>query len=220
MRFRDRSPDRRPFPGVADEFRRLGSELQMAFGSAPSLLVTGPSGGEGTTTVAVQLVAALAENSKSKVLLVDGNVRNPMVHQFFGLSISPGVADWDGVSAPPCRRSSETPNLFVLTAGSAEGKAAPWVEQGKSLGELVKQIRDNFDFIVWDAPPLGRYPDALVLATVVDGVLAVVEADRTTADELTQVREQLARVGARLLGAVVNRHGRFMPPGMRNTYGG
>lgn len=203
-------------PVLAEEFRRLCGELQIAFAFAKSVLITAPVGGEGTTTIAVNLARALAENQQQRVLLVDANGRAPALHRLFGLEPAGGVRDWDGQSRPLYKSTHVAPNLFVLTAGI--GDETVLGEQPAKLRLLAKQVREKFDFVVWDSPPITRNSDAFILATVVDGVLVVVEADRTRIDTLEFVREQLTRVDAKLLGAVMNRKGRFLPRALRDSY--
>jgi Mrp family chromosome partitioning ATPase len=199
---------------VAEEFRRLSGELQVGSPLIKSVLVTAAVGGEGTTTIAMHLAAALAEDRSLRVLLVDANLRSPAVHQRLGLELAPGLGVWDGTGAAPWQ-VTDVPGLQVLTAGVRSEDGIFGDGLVPTLGLLAKQVKDQFDFIVWDSPPVVRYPDAPLISTLVDGVLVVVEADRTSADTLTVASEQLARVGAKILGGVMNRRGRFFPRALR-----
>ena len=102
--------------------------------------------------------------------------------------------------------------VFVLTAGA---KPAFPSDADAHLARLVEQVGRDFDFVVWDSPPLVAYPDGRSLAGLVGGTIVVIEADQTPLHHLDYVREQLSRPGARILGAVLNRSGRFLPRSFR-----
>lgn len=195
---------------LAEESRRLAVRLRTLHAAMRCLQITSPSGGEGTTTVALELARALAEDPERRVLLVDANLRSPAIHRLLGLELGEGVRDWDGKGALPIRASGYRPNLFVLTAG-AGGRAEGWSEQFGRLGAVARQVREEFDMAVFDTPPVARYPDALGLAPHVDAMLVVVAADETRLDRLAFVREELGRMAPPLVGAVLNRTGRYLP---------
>ena len=183
-------------------------------------MVTAASRGEGVTTIAINLAAVLAADPDGQVLLVDANLRDPAVHDRLGLSLDGGLGDWNGAADGLRFKPVDVArNLLVLTAGvrHAEGLAA--VEPAR-LAALAKQARDRFDFVVWDSPPVVRYPDGVRLGTLVDGVLVVIEADRSRMDTLAVAREQLARAGTKVLGAVMNRSGRYYPRSLMDRNAG
>lgn len=204
-------------PILTHEFRRLSGELRTAYTSARSVLVASALGGEGVTTIAVNLARALAEDREQRILLVDANCRAPAVHLFFGLELAGGLRDWSGHGDVPYKPTSGTPNLLVLTAGMGPTSAFDEINPA-TLRQLARTVRETFDFVLWDMPPLLRYADGLALASVVDGVLLVVEADHTKVETLELMREQLVRVGAKLLGAILNRSERFLPRVLRSRY--
>ena len=208
---------RHPFPALGREFRRLSGELQTAYANTRSVLVASAIGGEGATTIAVNLACAMAENRERHILLVDANCHDPALHLFFGLELAGGIRDWDGCGDLPYKPTPVAPNLLVLTAGMSPSSTFGEVHPA-TLQQLAQRVRDAFDFVVWDIPPLLRYSDGLALASVVDGVLLVVEADHTKEETLELVREQLMRVEAKLLGAILNRSGRFLPRVLRSRY--
>jgi Mrp family chromosome partitioning ATPase len=172
------------------------------------VLLTAPSGGEGVTTIAASLAAALAEDGRTRVLLVDANLRAPAVHERFDVARAPGLIDWDGATPPRYQGVDGTPNLFLLTAGTPAPPESVASLPAGLLGTLAKTTRDHFDFVIWDAAPVVRYPDSLPLASLTDGVIVVIEAGATRVEQLELTRERLQRAGARVLGSVMNRTGR------------
>ena len=79
------------------------------------------------------------------------------------------------------------------------------------MESLLARLRPQFDFIVIDGPPINSYADASILATKVDGVILVVEADRTPVSDAEMAKRQLDKVGARILGVVLNRRRSYIP---------
>lgn len=205
------------FSVFPEEFRQLCGEFQTAFSFVKHILVATAIGGEGSTTIAISLAQAFAENPERRVLLIDANRKDPTLHQLFGLTLSPGLRDWDACSPLSYRETSLASNLFVLTAGG-NNHAEPRGMQLDKFKAVIQQVRQDFDFGIWDAPPLTRYPEGLSLAAAVDGVLLVIESDRTNRETLGLLRTQLARAEARLLGAILNRSGRFLPRVLRSRY--
>jgi Mrp family chromosome partitioning ATPase len=200
---------------MVGEFRRLAGELSGVSGGPRSILVTGPSGGEGATTAAAMLALAVTERQDSPTLLVDANLRAPRLHTLLGLAVSPGLSDWSGEGALPCQPVQAYPNLSFLPAGTGAGdETMPALGRGHAarLAAAARCARDEFAWAIWDTSPSLRFPDAIALAPLVDGVLVVVESDRTRIDHLVEFRDQLRRTDARLLGVVMNRSGRYWPP--------
>ena len=205
----------RPPPWVS-EFQRLRSELQGISAAVRSVVVTSATEGAGTTTVAAHLALTMAEDGEKSVLLVDANLRAPAVHRIFGLDSGDGLSEWDGTSPLPVQKLVAPPNLHVLTAGTPTDNGLFALHISR-LTEITRRVKAEFDFVIWDTPPVVRHPDAPLLGPLVDGVLVVIESDRTPADALAVAREQLVSMGGRLLGAVMNRRGRFIPRVLRTS---
>jgi Mrp family chromosome partitioning ATPase len=98
-------------------------------------------------------------------------------------------------------------NFSVIPCGAAPTRPLDL----EIVDSLLTRLRPQFDFIVIDGPPVNRYADASVLATKVDGVILVVEADRTPVVEAEAAKRQLDKVGARILGVVLNRRRSYIP---------
>jgi len=199
--------------GPAREIFRLCGGLCNGSPAAKSILVTGPEGGEGVTTAAIMLATGLAARSDRPVLLIEANLHTPGIHRLLDVGAEPGLAGWSGEGPLPYQRCAEHPNLAILTAGlrASLNGAGPGLTDMPWLGVLARRARDEFAYVIWDTAPALRYPDVAMLSPLTDGVLVMVEADRTRLDQLSYLREQMQRVNATLLGAVMNRHGRYWP---------
>jgi len=97
-------------------------------------------------------------------------------------------------------------NISVMTAGSR-----PAVIDCEAVAGAVAQVMEQFDFVIIDLPPVNRYADAAILAPKVDGVILVVEADRTPVVDAESAKKSLDRVGARIFGVVLNRRRLYVP---------
>ncbi|MGZ8468406.1 MAG: polysaccharide biosynthesis tyrosine autokinase [Gemmatirosa sp.] len=189
-----------------EAFRHLRTGLLFASvdGAPRTLAVTSALAGEGKTTVAVNLAISLAESS-ARVLLVDGDIRNPQIHKELGGPMSPGLVDAVHGDWPMggMIRSTAIPGLSILPAGrarSARGELLP----GATLRRLLAEATQRFDVVIVDAPPVLPSATASVIGAVCDGVLFVVRAGRTEQAVGRDALDRLRRVGARVVGAVLN----------------
>ncbi|MFI5396454.1 MAG: CpsD/CapB family tyrosine-protein kinase [Candidatus Binatia bacterium] len=181
-----------------------------------TILVTSARHGEGVTTVSLGLASALAKERESRVLLVEGNCRRPSFRAILPLTSGAGVADFAAgraASEAVVTRLEEL-NFSVIPAGGLP-------EQGKNvetIDVLVGRLHPQFDFILIDAPPVNSYADASMLATKVDGVILVIEAEETPISEAEAAKRQLDKVGARILGVVLNRRRSYIPAFLESVF--
>lgn len=194
-----------------EEYQKLRASLVSI--AVPSglhtILVTASRHGEGATTVAIGLVTALSKERDSRVLLVEANLRTPCVAEILPITTEAGVVDFAAGRAAPEALATRLDgfNFSVIAAGLPPTRPIDL----EVLDALVTRLRSQFDFIVLDGPPVNRYADASVLATKVDGVILVVEADSTPVVEAEAAKRQLDKVGARILGVVLNRRRSYIP---------
>jgi capsular exopolysaccharide synthesis family protein len=169
------------------------------------LQVTSASPGEGKTTTAANLAVAFADAGR-RIVLVCCDLRRPRVHRFFGVSADPGFTsvllgsielDEATVAAPG------TPGLDVLAAGPTPSNPAELL-RGARAHDLVRRLRDEYDLVIIDSPPVLPVADALVLAREVDATLVVAGAHQTTRRRLRRALEFLRQVEAPLVGMVLN----------------
>jgi capsular exopolysaccharide synthesis family protein len=197
----------------ASEYERLASRIvHERSGSAfKTVLIASPDHGEGTSTVAAGLAVALAQRTGLRILLVEANFRTPGLAERLGVSADVGFggALAGDVSLDSATVESHTPNLTVLPAG-ADGSAR--LLDGPRVGFLMSELADKSDVVVIDAPPVLPYADALSLASKVDRVVLVTQADRTQRGRLERAKDELEKAGAVILGVVLNRKTSHAPP--------
>ncbi len=194
-------------PG-AETFRILRTNLEFASLDEPlhTVLVTSSVPGEGKTTIASNLAAAFAQ-AGHRTLLVDADLRQPDIHQLFGLDNERGLTDLlrsDEIALSDVVHPTQERNLLVLTSGRLPPNPAELLGSQR-MRNVMARLAASADLVIFDSTPVAMVTDAVVVSTLVDGTLIVVEAGRTTEDSLKRGREALAKVGARVLGVAVNR---------------
>ena len=185
---------------------RLTIERLARAREAKVIAVTSPAAGDGKTTTAINLAAALASDADSRVLLIDADLRRPTVHSQLGiLDATAGLADaltTGTTDIAAIARKIEGHNLFVIPAGAPR----PGVHQilrSPKLETLLRDARQHYEYIVIDTPPLLPVFDSALLAKLVDGVLVVVSANQTPRKLLGEALNMLD--ATKVLGIVFNR---------------
>ncbi len=156
--------------------------------------------------MAANLAAVIAQTGL-RVLLVDADLRRPSVHTLFGWSNDRGLADiLENRSANWLELVEASPfdNLYILTSGPQPGNPAELLDSER-FREILQEMAQHFDLTILDTPPVLPVTDAAILASIVDGVLLVIDVDNTRAGMLRQGREQLEGDNIHLVGAVMNK---------------
>jgi polysaccharide biosynthesis transport protein len=206
---------RSPF---AESYRSVRTALQFATadGLPRSLLLTSPGPGEGKTTSAMELARNIAQLGK-RVVLVDADLRNPSLHHLTGLANNMGLSNVLAGAAEVgdvLQKGSE-PNLSVITSGPLPPNP-PELLAGERLPQLLAVLRDRFDIVVLDGPPVLGLADAPLLAHLAEGTLVVAAAEQTRSDTLQSALQRLRRAHARVTGTLLTR---FDLKGKGESYG-
>lgn len=197
---------------VAESFRAILTSIMFSGenGNRPRVLVvTSGSPKEGKTTVASNLAIALAEVHQ-RVLLIDGDMRRPRLHEIFDAGNERGLSDIlkENVARAESGlagaiQETKLPNLFLLASGPVSSAAATLLFSRQMPG-LLKDLLRQFDSILIDTPPMLQMPDARVLGRLADAVLLVVRAGVTTRDAAMAARQRFEEDGTPLLGTILN----------------
>ena len=194
---------------LIEPFRRIRTTLfALVDPPAPpgtlTLLITSPGEGEGRTTVAANLAMAIARG-QHRVLLVDADIGDPGVHKAFRVENGVGLQDLlaGRASVEEAVRSTSLPRLGVLVAGKRPADDSE-AFVNERFAAVMPLLRERFDVVVIDGPPLLGATDAAILAPLVDRVVLVVRGRRTRGEALREAQENLTLLRASLLGVVVN----------------
>jgi|GEM_PF-3064777 len=191
---------------ISEAYRSIRNSL---LSSTPSgvpqvLLMTSSMSSEGKSVSAVNIALTLAQ-SGAKVLLVDADLRRPRAHRVFHIPASPGLSEYLTDDKPTnVIRRTELSTLHIMTAGMRSSKPAELLGSAKMDGFLVS-VRNRYDHIVLDAPPVLGIADSVILGTKADGVLLIVSANQLRKDAIRESVKRLRMVRAPIVGAVMNR---------------
>jgi succinoglycan biosynthesis transport protein ExoP len=197
-----------PKSPISEAYRVLRTNLQFSSLDEPvrTLLITSPNPVEGKSTTVANLGVVMAQTGKS-VIVVDADLRRPVLHRIFGVENEQGLTD-ALLSAEPSLDGHLQPtgvdNLRLLTTGPLPPNPSELLGSQR-MATLIERLKEQADVVLFDSPPSLAVTDASVLATQTDGVLIVADAGRT---RRTLAKESVARfqqVGANLLGVVLNR---------------
>jgi capsular exopolysaccharide synthesis family protein len=195
-----------PRSAAAEAYRTLRTNLQFTMLDRPSraLLVTSPLAGEGKSTTLANLAVVSAE-AGMRVVVLDADLRRPRIHELFGVSQSPGFSSLAlGVeSGDMPLQDTAVAGLRVLTSGILPPNPSELLASPRTAA-ILESLRELADLVLIDSAPVLPVSDAAVLAARCDGVLLVVRYGKTPRDAARRAREQLDKVGARILGVTIN----------------
>jgi capsular exopolysaccharide synthesis family protein len=195
-----------PWSPVAEAFRAFRTAVLFSTPAAPPkmLLVTSAGAGEGKTVSSLNLAATLAE-AGSRVLLIDVDLRKPSCHRGLGVPNAQGLSSFlaGQVELASVTLELEAPRIAFIPAGPTPPNPAELIGSAR-MRDMLERLRDAYDFIVLDSPPVLPVTDAVVLAREVDGVVQVVKGHDTPRELIRRARDQLVQANGHLLGAVIN----------------
>jgi capsular exopolysaccharide synthesis family protein len=181
-------------------FIRPGSDVR-------TIVFTSPLSGDGKTTSATNLAVTLVQRGHS-VLLIDADLRRGVINRIFGANREPGLTDvlQGSVSLETALGRADLGRagaLHYLTTGSLPHNPAAMIDS-EAMRALLERLKQHYDTIILDSPPINVVTDAALLGAHADGVVVVVRSGVTAVQALTFAMEQLHHVRAPVLGAVLN----------------
>lgn len=191
---------------VVEAYRMLRTSVLLSAAGSPPKIILFTSGqpGEGKTTTAINTAISLSQLGSS-VLLIDADLRRPTVHRVFKMGQSHGLSTFLSrqVEIDPLIHKLWVPNLSVLPCGPIPPNPAELISSER-MRSLLKILSEKYDHILIDSPPLINVTDPVILSTMVDGTILVVQAGRSTRDVVRRARQELNSVGAKVFGVVLN----------------
>ena len=191
---------------VAEAFRTLRTNIQFSKsdGAVHTLMFTSAGPGEGKSTVAANTAIAMAQAGKRTILL-DCDLRKPMICGLFGLK-QQGLTNSlvQGIPITDLLQNTEVENLKVITGGSIPPNPSELLGSAR-MDEILNSLKEISDILIIDTPPVVAVTDASVLASKMDGVAIVLEADAVRPEMAQMACELIAKAEGRVLGVILNR---------------
>jgi len=192
---------------VVESFRALRTQLTLGLGiEYPAVIaITSPSQGEGKSLITSNLALAFADRSRSTIL-IDGDVRRGRLHRVFGFSKAPGLSEYLRGEVEPSAvvKRTDSPGLFFLPRGRYTDEV-PELLDGEGLPALLAQLKQTFQVILIDTPPLAAGVDAVMIGAYANAVIAVLRKGRTDMELARGKIDSYARMlGIPIVGAILN----------------
>ena len=191
---------------ISEQYRAIRTNIEYSNvdQNTKTILVTSSDKNEGKTTTVSNLAVSFA-NLNKKVLLIDCDLRNASIHKMFKLNNIYGLTDIlaKDKAVDKCIQKTELENLYVLTAGAIPPNPAEILSSEK-MKNLIEDLKNIYDYIFIDTPPIGLVTDAGVLSSFIDGVVLVVKSESVEKKYLEETKKKLDAVDARILGAILN----------------
>ena len=156
--------------------------------------------------------SALTINNTSRVLLIDGNPRSPKLHEMFGVKSSPGFTDYlfSDMSSSEVNQKTAYNNLNIITFGTTPSTRSNIFSDSAHVDKL-KAIAEEYDYVIFDGNSIMGSSDSSIMAPFFDGVVIVVECEKTRYQIVQPVIEKIQKVGGNILGVVLNKRKYYIP---------
>ena len=196
-----------PYSPVTEAYRIIRSRIRFgpSASSARSIMVTSSMPAEGKSITVANLAVVFAQ-ANYKTLVVDADLRHPVLHDMFNVSNEAGLGDLlssPELTAEECIRDTSVSNLQILTSGT------PLLDPSERLGskrmdEILSELKTLAEVVILDSAPVLVFADAIVLSRRIDGVIVVIQAGKTKRSAITQAFFDLQNANAHLLGSIFN----------------
>lgn len=195
-----------PKSPVSEAYRTFRTNIQFARLDKPprTLLVTSAGPGEGKSTSVANLAITMAQMG-TRTLLVDADLRRPVLHSIFEQRKDIGLTNvlLGNVPLEEAVHDLEVPNLSLLCCGTLPPNPSELLGS-EAMRKLVERFKEHYDVILFDSPPVVAVTDAAVLSTQIDGTILIISSGETTRNAVNRAKSLLNNVQALILGAVLN----------------
>lgn len=204
-----------PKSPVSEVFRSLRTNIQYMAKSSKSqtIVFTSTAQGEGKSWVAANLAIAFAQAEKN-VVIIDADMRRPRQHNIFNIDLYPGLSNYlsgitsrgyqEEIDIKNCIQATEVDNLYIIPAGNIPPNPSELLASQKTR-DLVEELKNIFDIIIFDGAPCLLVTDATVLSRIADSTILVSSYKQTKIDDLKEAKRRIESIGGHVAGVVLNR---------------
>lgn len=192
---------------MAEAYRHLRTSLLFSSAGKPpqTILITSSQPAEGKTTTAINTAITLAQ-AGAEVVIIDCDLRRPRLHSHFGLANASGLTNYlsgEKNTENLLKTYAGLPQLKVITSGPIPPNPTELLSSNE-MKNLLTYLKGNFKHVVIDSPPAISFTDAAIIATLVDGVVLVAMAGKSSIHLIRRFKQRLGNMGARIYGVVLN----------------
>lgn len=192
---------------ISEQFNTIRTNIQFSSidKQLKSILFTSSAPSEGKSTVSNNVAVSWAKQEE-KVVLIDADLRRPTIHKTFDINNQNGISNYllGNTNLEEIIKKTMVPNLYVIPSGPIPPNPSELLGS-KRVEKLFLELQDQFDLLIFDAPPVNSVTDAQVLASKVDGVVLVVPQGLAEKSGVIHAKNALNMVHANILGAIMNR---------------
>lgn len=195
-----------PKSQISEGYRKLRTNIQFSSidNHIHKIMIASAESGEGKTTAISNLAVTYAQEGK-KVLLIDADLRNPSLHRVFSVPNHVGLSSVlsNQYAVEEVLRDSYIDNLQLFTSGPIPPNPSEMIGSNR-MKSLMEKLENQYDVIMFDTPPVLSVTDALIVSSLCDGVLLVVNAGKVKKELVKKTKAHLEHVNARILGVILN----------------
>lgn len=197
---------------VGHQLANLVQLLPAARQRLRTLALVSANEGEGTSTCVANLAKHLADQVRARVLMIDCNLYHPMLHELAGADNDEGLTDVisGAIELPSAIKQTRVPTLSLVSSGKAVVYPSLVLEPALLRERLMDRIA-GFDFVLLDCPPVNSHFESARLAALCDGVILVVEGEKTRRQAAQNAKAQLNQARCKLLGVFMNKRKMYIP---------
>lgn len=196
-----------PKSPISEAYRRIRTNIEFSNvdNEFKSILFVSATASEGKTTT-ISNVAMTLKDAGKKVIIVDCDLRKPRIHKFFDLSNKKGLTDIliENIDYKLYIQRHEESSLDIITSGKIPDNPSELLVSN-SMKRFIEKLKENYDYILIDAPPIVPVTDGTILASFLDRVVLVCASGQVEIDMAKRAKEALDKVGANILGTVLNK---------------
>jgi len=207
-------PGKFPMQMPSDRFMEVKTKLDTSFplGSVKTILFTGTAHGVGCSTTAAGFANTMTQHCRLNVLLIDANLRSQNLHEVFNIEYNHGLADLLTKEEKKISlfKRMDQGNLYLIPCGK-KASVPPAIFESTRFTRILKLMREKFDYVILNAPPVNSYAETKVMGKKVDGVMLVIASGKTRKQVALKAKQELENAGAKVLGVILNRRKHYIP---------
>lgn len=196
-----------PKSTISEQFRTIRTNLQfsMVDSELKTMSVISAEPDSGKSILSANLAAAFAQEDK-KVLIIDSDLRKPTLHKIFNVKNFRGLSTLitDKVSLHDIVQETSVNNLYIITSGPIPPNPSELLRSTR-MNQIIEAVKESFDLVIFDTPPVLAVTDAQIITTRTDGALFVVQKGEVKKEQVRKSAELLENVRANVLGFVFNK---------------